>query len=406
METNPIEVKEIIVKKNALDDIATLLKKYGFHHPMILCDQNTYEAAGKQLRGKIPSAGCIILDPKNLHADEHGVAAAEEKLSDQCDLLLAVGAGTIHDIARYISYQNRIEFFSVPTAASVDGFVSTVAAMTWEGFKKSFTAVSPLCVIADLTVIAKAPFRLTASGTADLLGKYTALTDWRISHLLTGEPICERILRMEEAAIKMVRKNLAGLREGRDKAYKALMYGLLLSGLAMQMTGNSRPASGAEHHLSHLWEMGLLNPPNGAYHGEKVGVGLVIVCEVYHAAAARMKEDSFSAGKTKETLADLLRVTKENQKLTEEMIKENTPDPLEEVLPNKLLEYRDEVISLLEALPLAEEIGGLLKEMGAPCTLEDIGLPNSIREESIRLSPYVRRRITFLRLLKLCSFYK
>ena len=91
--------------------------------------------------------------------------------------MIAVGSGTIHDITRYHAYERKIPFFSVPTAASVDGYVSTVAAMTWHGFKKSFTAVSPVVVIADTDIFSKAPMRLTASGVADLLGKYTALAD-------------------------------------------------------------------------------------------------------------------------------------------------------------------------------------------------------------------------------------
>ena len=185
-KAHKLYVKEIIIKENALEDLPDLVHKYGYAHPVILCDDHTYKAAGKQVQKLLPKAKCIQLNSDGLHADERGVEAAEKELNDHCDLLIAVGSGTIHDITRYLAYHKKLTFYSVPTAASVDGFVSTVAAMTWKGFKKSFTAVSQLCVIADTNIYSKAPSRLTASGVADRLGKSTALAAWRLSYLQTG----------------------------------------------------------------------------------------------------------------------------------------------------------------------------------------------------------------------------
>ena len=123
----------------------------------MICDENTYEAAGKQVEALVPGLKKIVLDPDNLHANEHGVEAAKKGLDEigDVDMMIAVGSGTVHDITRFHAYEMKIPFFSVPTAASVDGFVSTVAAMTWHGFKKSFTAVSPVVVIADTDIFKK-----------------------------------------------------------------------------------------------------------------------------------------------------------------------------------------------------------------------------------------------------------
>ena len=68
--------------------------------------------------------------------------------------------------------------------------------MTWKGVKKTFPAVGPVAMVADSRVIAAAPGRLTAAGVGDLLGKYTALLDWRASHLLTGEAYCPELARL------------------------------------------------------------------------------------------------------------------------------------------------------------------------------------------------------------------
>ena len=163
-----------------------------------------------------------------------------EKEYKNIDFMIAVGSGTIHDITRYHAYEKKIPFLSVPTAASVDGFVSTVAAMTWHGFKKSFTAVAPCFVLADSEIFSKAPLRLTASGVGDLLGKYTALCDWKIAHIITGEYICDKVVDMEYEVLKDLCANLDGIGSQNIEAYENLMYGLLLSGIAMQMIGNSK----------------------------------------------------------------------------------------------------------------------------------------------------------------------
>lgn len=409
-QSHNVDVNEIVIKEGAINEIPRLIEKYDFKNTVIICDNNTYLAAGKQIGEMLLNPKFVILNADNLHANEHGVEAAKDKLPNNCDLILAVGSGTIHDISRYIAYNEGIRFFSVPTAASVDGFVSTVAAMTWNGFKKSFTAISPMCVIADTSIFMEAPKRLTASGVADLLGKYTALVDWHISHILTNEHICQRICSMEEAAIDEVKNNIYGIcninREVRIKAYEALMYGLLLSGLAMQMTGNSRPASGAEHHLSHVWEMELINKHIDAYHGEKVGVGLCIACDTYHMAAKKMNNDLFSVKMNDECISDLINITSENKKVICEMLKENEPNPLLDISIKTFIEEKDRIIGLLEALPRGEEVRKILKIVDAPTTMSELGLDESLLIKSIELSPYVRKRITFMRLLKLCSFYK
>lgn len=318
----------------------------------------------------------------------------------------AVGSGTVHDITRFHAYEMKIPFFSVPTAASVDGFVSTVAAMTWHGFKKSFTAVSPVVVIADTDIFKKAPLRLTASGVSDLLGKYTALADWKITHLLTGEYICKEICDMEYQALDSLISSLDGLKTGDTKAYEDLMYGLLLSGLAMQMTGNSRPASGAEHHMSHLWEMEVLNDYIDFYHGEKVGVGLVLSSKIYHKAAEKMLAEDFKVKDAMPIEEDLIREKFNKPGMFDIIMEENTPNLLEQVDPKKLIEHKEEIAAIINEIPTDEELIAMINKVEGVKSLEDLGFDESYQAETARLSPYVRARITFMRLLKFYDFYE
>ena len=164
------------IERGVLLKINTYLEQYNLRgYSVAIYDENTYRATS----GMHPNVTKeIILDPKSLHADNHGVALAMEQIPEACDYLIAVGSGTVHDITRYCAYTKGIPFVSCLTAASVDGFCSSVAAMTWDGFKKTFTAVAPKIVVADLNVISKAPMFLTKSGFGDMIGKFIALADW------------------------------------------------------------------------------------------------------------------------------------------------------------------------------------------------------------------------------------
>lgn len=406
-----IVVDDIIIERGAIAQLPDILKRPAYADKkslVMICDENTYEAAGKQVETLIPGIKKIILNPENLHANEHGVEAAKKGLetAGDVDLMIAVGSGTIHDITRYHAYEMKIPFFSVPTAASVDGFVSTVAAMTWHGFKKSFTAVSPVVVIADTDIFKKAPLRLTASGVSDLLGKYTALADWKITHILTGEYICDEICSMEYEALDRLKESLDGLTTGDEAAYENLMYGLLLSGLAMQMTGNSRPASGAEHHMSHLWEMEVINDYIDFYHGEKVGVGLVLASKIYHKAAEKMAAGDFKVKDSMPVEEELIRENFNKPGMFEIIMEENTPNLLDEVEPAKLVEKNDEIISVIREIPTAEELTAMIDKVQGVKSLEDLGFDESYQAKTANLSPYVRARITFMRLLKFYDFYE
>lgn len=406
-----IVVDDIIIDSGAVKELPEILKRSAYADKkslVMICDENTYEAAGRQVEELVPELKKIVLDPENLHANEHGVEAAKKGLDEigDVDLMIAVGSGTIHDITRYHAYEMKIPFFSIPTAASVDGFVSTVAAMTWHGFKKSFTAVSPIVVIADTDIFKKAPLRLTASGVSDLLGKYTALADWKITHLLTGEYICDEICKMEYEALDRLRASLGGLTTGDKDAYENLMYGLLLSGLAMQMTGNSRPASGAEHHMSHLWEMEVINDYIDFYHGEKVGVGLVLASKIYHKAAERMLEGDFQVKDSMPVETDLIQENFNKPGMYEIIMEENTPNLLDEVDSAKLIEYKEEIASIIREIPTAEELIAMIDQVEGVKSLKDLGFDESYQAKTANLSPYVRARITFMRLLKFYDFYE
>lgn len=399
-----IMVKDIIIESEAIKKLSMIMEKEGFKNITIICDENTYAAAGEEIKEIIPKGKFINLKSENLHANEIAVQKVYECLAVENDVLIALGSGTIHDITRYVAYNKDIPFISVPTAASVDGFVSTVAAMTWRGYKKTFTAVSPIYVVADTDIFKEAPYRLTASGVSDLIGKYTALVDWKISSIVIGEYICNKVCNMEIDAVNKLCECVDDLVLGKLEAYEQLMYALILSGLAMQIIGNSRPASGAEHHMSHLWEMEVINKHLDAYHGEKVSVGLILVMEEYKKIKKSIENGRCRVKKYYGLEEDILKEVFKSREMYDSIMKENTPDPLLNVNKVILQNRLESIAEILEKLPTLDFVKNTLKRAKAVTTLEEIGLSNDIKQNSIRVSPYVRSRLTLMRISKMLEY--
>ncbi len=407
---HPVSLRALVMESGGLTKLPQTVSALGnYRHLVMLSDDNTYAAAARTaesllrthwLNSERTFQSISLTTPEGgLHATENTVQQVMDAMGD-CDLLVAVGSGTVHDITRYVATQKDVDFISVPTAASVDGFLSSIAAMTWHGVKRSFPAKPPIALVADSDVLAAAPYELTASGVGDLLGKYTALFDWRVSHEVTGEYICEKVISLEEDALEALLACKEAVAAKNPAAVETVMYGLLLSGLAMQMVGNSRPASGSEHHVSHLIEMDVITKENPALHGEKVGVAAALVADRYHKILS-LPIEALNPHAYEELPLDRIR-TVFGDRADEVLTAENTPDPLADVSIAALLSHWDELRTLAQrTLPTGEEIAGMLSDMGAKSTLADIDLSDDLWDTLWEMSPYVRRRLTFMRMAKL-----
>ena len=339
----------------------------------------------------------IVLDPTGLHANEISTAEVLAKLEGDVEVIVAVGSGTIHDIARFCAHERGIRFVSCPTGASVDGFCSTVAAMTWYGFKKTLPAVAPEIVLADTEIIKNAPMELVRSGVGDIMAKYTALADWKMAHVLTNELLCEKIYSIMQDAADTVMQSVPGIVRGEESAYADVTYALIMSGIAMQMMGNSRPASGAEHHISHMIEMEPEAFPVKfpAMHGEKTGVGSLIAVREYKRLAKIEDITPY--------ITDYAPIPEEHfrkffgERLADSLIKENENDCLAKVSREKLSASWGELRRIIDELPTEEYLYGLLEMLDAKRDLASIGVEESELSVLLKNSPLVRNRLTLMR---------
>lgn len=389
-----METKLAVIEAGCLQHLDEYLEKYGLTGKRCaIYDENTYVAKGLVR----PAAQQeIILPPENLHANEHGVAMVQQQLQQDVEVLIAVGSGTVHDITRYVAWEKGIPFVSCPTAASVDGFCSGVASMTWEGCKKTLTAVPPTLVLADLNVITQAPIRLARSGFGDMIGKYIALFEWRMAKALVGESYCHRIDQMTMDATKAVLDSAAGIAAGEPAAFGNLTYGLILSGLAMQMWGNSRPASGTEHHISHIIEMEppLLNVHSDGLHGEKVGVGTLLAAKEYH-RLAQLPDDVWGdyPGIDDNTIQQVF-----GPEMSGPIIRENEKDCAAGITGEQIRKILPVIRQEIQSIPQPETLLEAYNRIGAMTTLSEIQVPDDLEQTLYRTCPMVRNRLTLMRL--------
>lgn len=411
-KTHTLITDAVYIGADADRHLADDIRRRGFAYGVVIADTNTAPIAGQALADTLGLP--LLVLPGDAHATEIVCADLQDLLAslpNAPQFYIACGSGSLHDIVRYTACENDLPFYSYPTAASVDGFVSGIAAMTIRGTKVSYPSRSPIALYADPAVFADAPERLTASGVGDLLGKYICLADWRIAQAMTGEEICPALMELEYAVIDELEAVIAASGDairGTGEAHTAyvcrVMEGLVLSGLAIQLNGNSRPASGAEHHLSHFWEMARINEDIPALHGEQVGIAALLLLDYYKKAAAHFAQPF---AYDPQTLFSPEKLSPVYRELTDDIIKENMPKgpdscSLAGISADAPLIHADEVRSVIASLPAHEALLSEMRLCGCKTTLAEIGLPETedFLKTSLRFAPYARNRLTFLKYLE------
>lgn len=377
---------------------------------LLVADDRTYEVAGRQVETLLTASGlnaesCVVFRDGVLLPDEKALAEIITGIQPEMDLLLAVGAGSINDLVKFAAHKRNLPYAVIPTAPSMDGYASSVAAITFNGFKQTFPAAPPVAIWADPDILATAPEEMFLAGMGDVLGKYTAIADWKLGNLIDGETFSDAIAADVVQAVNRV--NAITPTMAKTEAAARLIDALILSGEAMLKWGNSRPASGSEHHLAHFWEMQFaLAGREGHLHGTKVGVATILTTGLYHRIFAldqnevieRIKmrqsetEEAFRA-RIEEAYGSLSGGVFEEQKnyyLNEEQRRERQV---------RIIDQWDAMKEwALAYVPAPHKLAAHMHGMGALVEPGEIGIAPDLLELSLANAKEVRRRYTVFRL--------
>ncbi len=408
-KTHSAPLKYVSVRKDALSDLPKFVKELGFHSLYLVSDHITYGIAGQKCMDILAQAGirAEIIQLTHLEFDEATMGELVIHMPQDCDLVVAVGTGTINDMTRYFSFKLGRPFFTVATAAPMDGFASSIAAIHVNHLKTTFQAQTPLAVIGDTEILKNAPYPMIAAGLGDLLGKCTCLCDWRLSHIITGEHQCERIMELVEKCVQNLLPVAGRAKERDPKVLGDIMEGLVLTGVAMSLYGNSRPASGCEHHMSHYWETILeQRGQRPAPHGAQVGVGTVLVLKAVELLLERKVD--FDAARRAAEAYDPVKWREEIQRaygpaapgvieMEEEAGKNASAGRLARI---DTMERRwSEISALLRTLPTSDYVADLLSGLGAPCRPEGIGIDRKLLKDTFLYCKEIRARYTILQMM-------
>jgi glycerol-1-phosphate dehydrogenase [NAD(P)+] len=385
---------------------------FGEAPAIVVADTNTFAAAGREveehLRAAGRSAGPAIVLPGTPapYADLDTVIALEERLRAHGGVPVVVGSGTLNDLTKLAAHRLGTPYMCVATAASMDGYTAFGAAITVDGFKQTMACPAPRAVVADLAVLAHAPLAMHATGYGDLLGKVTAGADWILADALEIEPIDRRAWPLVQDGLRGWVAHPDRLRRGDPDAVASLFEGLILAGVAMQVSASSRPASGSEHRFSHLWEMQALAHGHAAVpHGFKVGVGTIAAAALYERLLARdlTRLDVEAACRSWPSRREVERRVRlgHDASLASQAVEESLAKYLDaDRLRQRLLLVRERWPAIRERLAAqlmtAEHLRDRLRAAGCPTDPIEIGVDTPRFVASYALAGTIRRRYTVL----------
>jgi glycerol-1-phosphate dehydrogenase [NAD(P)+] len=389
---------------------------FGSQPAILVADENSYSAAGLDVFDGFRRAGMAVAEPyifgPDVYAEDRCVQQLQTAIQNVQGIPIAVGSGTINDLTKLVAHRLGRRYMAVATAASMDGYTAYGASITSRGSKQTFDCPAPLAVVADLETIAEAPSGLNASGYADLLAKIAAGADWIIADAAGIEPINAAVWNSVQGPLHDWVSNPEGIAESDPVALRNLVNGLMMSGFGMQAARTSRPASGADHQFSHLWDM-QHHTHNGVApsHGFKVGIGTL--------ASTALYDELFRRGLAETPIEELLAGWPQGDALEQQVRSHFEPGELADKAVEETLakfpdrgRLKDQLERLRNAWPQVvtrlqkqlipfPRMQEMLRQADCPFEPEQIGISRERLKKSYRQAFYIRRRFTVLDLAML-----
>lgn len=307
----PIEIDEILISSDALMDLPLVLKRAGVpagSHLLLVMDQTPMLRDDISLKPFVRellyvagySEMTLWLEGDEefdlVHADYDHVEGAvdgmeEGFLGEPYSAIIAIGSGTVSDIAKHAAYlydqrhpnQPPLVYICCPTANSVTAYAASMAVLLKDGVKRTIPSRYPTAIVADLRVLASAPKEMTLAGLGDCCARFVAYGDWYLASVLGlvdfySEVPLALLNNLDEILLATTRD--IGRRSYKGEA--VVMRALLLAGLAQSIVNMSAPISGTEHVTSHVLDMiAEHNERPLALHGAQVGVATIDAAAIY-----------------------------------------------------------------------------------------------------------------------------
>lgn len=366
--THRCDIDLVDIGRGAIERLPESVNK--FENILLVADSNTYAVCGERVSNLIGTKIkdlCLFVTDDLLVPDEAAIVAVREKMASETDLILGIGSGVINDICKYVSFFAGVKCGIAATAPSMDGFASSGAAMILGGMKVTETTHAPALIIGDTEVLKNAPAEMIRSGYADIIGKYSALNDWKLSRLINGEYLCQEVYDLVLEKTNLIRSLAKDIAERKPEAIEELMRDLVLIGVTLTLLSTTRPGSGSEHHLSHYFEItGLIEDKPYFLHGTDVGYSTIITARLREELRAiKMPEFSSVSDETREKCYEKIygKIAGEVSELQKSAGR--YANPVNDVYREKW----SDVLAILNECPTSAEIEEMLTDCGFDLSL-------------------------------------
>ena len=406
-----VAIDEVVIGKGVIRRLPEFVRRYGAVRPFVLCDANTFAAAGRAVCEILEESGIsyskYVFPQPSLEPDEFAVGAAVMHFDPKCDLIIAVGSGVLNDIGKILSNLTGNKHIIVGTAPSMDGYASATSSMSLDNLKTSLNSRCADIILGDTDILKQAPLHMLRSGLGDMLAKYISIAEWRIAHIVTGEYYCEEVAQLIRSALKKCVDNAQGLMRREDAAIEAVFEGLVIGGIAMAYAGVSRPASGVEHYFSHVWDMrGLEFGTKVDLHGIQCAMATEKAAKLYDAVLkihpdrekARAYVEAFDyeawAGELKAFLGAAADTMIALEAKEGKYRKDTHPARFDLIAENW-----DDICQILrEEIPPYEELLEILNTIGIPTDLTTLGIDSDCAKQTFRATKDIRDKYVLSRL--------
>ncbi len=307
-------VHDMVIRKGAIEELPRVAAPFKNEKILVVFDQNTFKVAGQKavellkkdgfhLKELLFDSGDNILIP-----DESVVGRILQEQDPDVKLMIAVGSGVINDSVKYVTSRTGLPYIIVATAPSMDGYVADGAPLISAGYKYSYDAHLTYGLIGDTDILQTTPDDLIQAGFGDVAGKITAIADWDLAVKANNDYRCDTCVELVKRALDKCFSKAEGLKTRDGEALGALLEALTLTGVAMALVNMSRPASGAEHMLSHFWEMDFIaRGLNPNHHGIQVGVATPVIARFFEEMKDILPEGTARLCPPHEEIEELLR---------------------------------------------------------------------------------------------------
>ena len=410
-KTHTLPFQQVLTGNGIIQRLPQVLEYYHAQKPFLLSDKNTYQAAGKTicelLDNEHISYHNYVIEEESIEPDEKSVGSVIMHYEYSCDLIIAIGSGVINDIGKILSAVAKLPYIIVATAPSMDGYASATSSMTRDGLKISLPSKSADVIIGDTDILKNAPLHMLKSGIGDMLAKYVSICEWRISHVITGEYYCEKVATLVRLALKRCVDNAEKLLQRDETAIEAVFEGLVICGAAMSYAGLSRPASGVEHYLSHIWDMrGVEFGTKVDLHGIQCAVGTLIALKGYEKIRnivperekALLHAQTFDYHEWSLRLCEFLGKGAKSMIDTEQKEGKYNIEKHAKRLETILKRWDDILQIIEEELPSCAKLEQLLDLLQMPKTTTEIGIDETIVEMSFMATKDIRDKYVLSRL--------